>query len=157
MSNPFNGLAESLGLQPDEIDQITRYKAKEQMQKELEQMKEYAKQATAEQQQQAYNQLTATTTLGSVGNWGTPIPSAPYPTHIGVDSVQNHEIAHLMVVTLVTVVGPSVAKKLAKKLRIRVTPDEIDKVYQEVKAILEDDHDEDLSKVIDECAKEMKI
>jgi len=151
MSNPFDGLAASLGIKQEEIDKLVS--SNDAMLRQQEEELKYAKQQM--QMQQAFpSQLGA----GALETWGKYISPGTITTPpVNEDGVRNHEVAHLMVVTLVTVVGPVVAKKLVRQLKIRVTPEEIDKVYQEVKAIMEDDHDEDLTKVIDECAKEMKI
>jgi hypothetical protein len=99
-----------------------------------------------------YNPYTITTggtggSSGAILSVYPPVTPMPYPN-------SSTEMV-LSLITLMYTVGPDLAKRLIKKFELTVDNDIVNKIADGIKELNSDSND--LDKVINECAEELKI
>lgn len=115
--------------------------------------------ATAAMMQQLGNAYGSNTSIPSA--WTTTATSSPqvvqYGTPTPIENTEFRQLVLLQVINLIVNVGPSMAKKLIKRFEIKLTNDEVDKIYTDMSKTLSNDDDPELDKVINEAVKEVKV
>ena len=92
---------------------------------------------------------TSGTTLGQVYQNPQPVES--------MDEARFKQLVMLQVINLIANFGPTVSKKICVRFNLQITRDEIDQIHKDLTRAIADDDDQDLEKVINDVAKEVKL
>lgn len=156
-----------LGLNQSDIEELKKQYAMQQQ--------AYTTATAAQQLQNAYGANTATTTwtsgntLGSANtiyyppNPGTATVPFATPTPIWTDpTVDMNQINHtttLLLITLITAVGPEMCRRLLKKFKLEglMTGKEFDSLAKKVTGTLSGEDDPNLDQTIEQAVKELKV